>query len=738
LAEIHASMGKTIALVSASQVYNEFSAGNPDPTAIRMFAKMMYDRAGSDESLRPENLLLFGDGSYRFNKGVLNNSGFNIIVFESAESTSPTSSYVSDDFFVFLDDDDDESSTNKLDCGLGRIPASNLQEAFEYVEKVRIYLGENTSLTGDAYCLGDETTSSFGPWRNLLVLVSDDQDGSSGADEPLHLTQNDTLAEMVEENHNSYDVVKLYMDAFKQETIAGGERYPQGEEAIRQRVQNGALLVTYIGHGGERGWAHERILDIPTIQNWTNKNRLPVFLTATCELARFDDPDYNSAGEILVMNAEGGAIAMLTTTRIVSSGSNFEIDKAFFESAFEEQTIPDLTLGKINQLTKNNVSDSNGSKPNFSLLGDPCLQMVYPKEEVFTTHINGTEITLFNDTLKSLQEVEFKGYVGSADGTKLTGFNGFIYPTVFDKESQITTLNNDVEGDFQEFKTFNKIIYKGKASVVNGDFTFRFVIPYDINYSVDRGRVSYYAVDGSLDAHGHSEDFDIGSSLEGAEINQVGPVIEMFMNDTTFVSGGITSIQPIFLAKLEDENGINTVGNGIGHDLVAIIDGNTQNPLILNDYYEAALDTYKKGEIRYQLPQLEEGTHTINLKAWDVHNNSSQANLEFVVASSAELALEHVLNYPNPFTTHTDFSFEHNQACESLDVRIQVFTVGGKLVKSIVQQVKNNGFRTGPIAWDGRDDFGDKIARGVYVYKVEVRNDTGMSAEKFEKLVILN
>jgi hypothetical protein len=243
LAEIHTAMGKTVTMVTAPQVFNEFSSGNPDPTAIRMLVKMMFDRAGSDESMKPENLLLFGDGSYRFNKGLANNSGFNVIVFESAESTSPTASYVSDDFFVFLDDDDDENPANKLDCGLGRIPASNLQEGFDYVEKVRLYLAENTSQTGDAYCLGDEVASSYGPWRNLLVLVSDDQDGNTGPFEEEHLDQNDYLSEMIRDDHNDYDVVKLYMDAFKQETIAGGERYPEGEEAIRQRVQNGALVV---------------------------------------------------------------------------------------------------------------------------------------------------------------------------------------------------------------------------------------------------------------------------------------------------------------------------------------------------------------------------------------------------------------------------------------------------------------------------------------------------------------
>ncbi|MEY3397512.1 MAG: hypothetical protein RL220_106 [Bacteroidota bacterium] len=398
---------------------------------------------------------------------------------------------------------------------------------------------------------------------------------------------------------------------------------------------------------------------------------------------------------------------------------------------------PHLNLGKINMLTKNGVPNANSSKPNFSLLGDPMLRMAYPKYEVYTTQINGVDLEVFTDTLKSLQEVEFKGFVGDVEGNKLDDFNGFIYPTVFDKESYVSTQNND-GGVVQNYYTFDKVIYKGKASVINGDFSFRFVVPYDINYAVDSGRVSYYAVAGSNDGHGFNQSFLIGSSLEGAELNSEGPQIDLYMNDTTFVSGGITNTQPIFLARLEDDNGINTVGNGIGHDLVAILDGNTQSPINLNDFYEAALDTYKKGEIRYQLPQLSEGTHNIRLKAWDVHNNSSQSDLDFVVAGGAEIALSHVLNYPNPFSTYTEFFFEHNQACELLDVRIQIFTVGGKLVKSLIQQVRNEGFRTAPIPWDGRDDFGDKIGRGVYVYKVEVRNETGDTAEKFEKLVILN
>lgn len=741
LAILHEEDGKSVVLVTAQQVFNEFSSGNPDVTAIKMLMKMLYDRGDGDPEKQPENLLLFGDGSI-YNKGTIANSSNNVITFQSANSLLPIGSYVSDDYFVFLGDDDNEDIQDKLDCGVGRIPASSTSEAFEYVNKVRRYMAENTSDAGGASCLGDQNQTPYGPWRNTIVFISDDQDGNSSAFEDEHMDHAEIHSDTIHNEYNDYDVVKLYMDAFKQESTPGGERYPEGEEAIRQRVQNGALIVTYTGHGGERGWAHERILDISTIQNWTNINRLPVFLTATCELARFDDAEFSSAGEELVMNPNGGAIAMLTTTRIVYSGSNLKLGRGFFNYALEDRSMPDLTLGEINMLTKNWVDSSDSNKRSFTLLGDPALRIAYPKREVYTTEINGHAVTNYVDTLKALQEVEMKGYVGDSDGNVLTGFSGFVYPTVYDKRTQVTTLNNDqtvdVAGVFYDYNLFNKIIYKGKASVTNGLFSFKFVVPYDINFSIDTARVSYYAVAGNLDGHGHSQRFKIGGTLAGAELNTVGPELELFINDTSFVSGGITHESPILLAKLRDDNGINTVGNGIGHDLQAILDGDGQNPIVLNDYYESDLNTYKSGEIRYQLNKLSEGTHNMKVKVWDVHNNSSENDIEFVVASSAELALEHVLNYPNPFTTHTEFFFEHNQACSMLDVRIQVFTVSGKLVKTLEEQVHTEGFRSQPIAWDGRDDFGDKIGRGVYVYRVEVRSDLGAKAEQFEKLVILN
>jgi hypothetical protein len=735
--ELHAQQGLSIEIVTPEQVYNEFSSGAADVTAIKSLMKMLYDRAGSNESQRPKYLQIIGDGTF-LNRHIPSNSRY-VITYQSSNSISPTNSYVSDDYFGFLEDQFGEGLGDKMAIGVGRIPCESVAEGQGYINKLRNYLSANTSLTGDAFCLGDAEQSPFGAWRNIITFVADDMDGSGGPTEVVHMINSDEHANRVFEEYNDFDVVKIYMDAYQQVSTPGGQRYPEVEEAIRRRVQNGALIVNYIGHGGERGWAHERVLNINTIQGWSNFNRLPVFVTATCELARFDDPEFKSAGELLILNPNGGAIAMLTTTRIVFSGSNQQLNRAFFRVALEHRNIENLSLGFIAMETKNDpqVNDSS-NKRNFSLLGSVAMQMAYPKMRVFTTEVNGMAVNAEEpDTVRSLQLVTIKGYVGDDAGNQLTGFNGFVYPTVYDKKSQVTTLNNDNAPSPHQFNVWRNTIYRGKSSVSNGDFSFSFIVPRDIDFEFGNGRVSYYAVDGDLDGHGHFEDFIIGGVLDGAALSDVPPDVGVFMNDTTFVFGGITNESPLLLARISAENGVNTTGAGIGHDLRAVLDGNTNDPIILNDFYEADLDTYQSGSIRYQLAELSEGLHNVSVKVWDVHNNSAESFTEFVVAGSAEMALAYVLNYPNPFTTRTQFMFEHNQPCEYLDVQIQVFTVSGKMVKSINRTVRSEGFRGEPIEWDGLDDFGDVIAKGVYVYRMKVLTPDGLSAERFEKLVIL-
>ncbi len=376
----------------------------------------------------------------------------------------------------------------------------------------------------------------------------------------------------------------------------------------------------------------------------------------------------------------------------------------------------------------------------FTLLGDPAVRLAYPQKKVFTTEINQHTVTQgLNDTISALGKVTIKGFVGDANGNKLSTYNGAVYPTVFDKSVKYTTLGNDLgPAGVLNFYLQKNVLYKGKASVTNGDFEFSFIVPKDISYQYGLGRISYYVQNGETDGAGYYDKLIIGGSDANAKPDNKGPEVKLFMNDNKFVYGGTTNENPKLYAELFDSSGINTVGNGIGHDLVAILDANTSKPVVLNEYYQADLNSFQSGKIVYPYSNLSEGTHTLSLKVWDVQNNSSSNQTEFVVAPAADLALRHVLNYPNPFTSNTKFFVEHNQCCSSLNLEIQIFTISGKVVKTINRPVLNEGFRTEGIEWDGKDDFGDKIGRGVYVYRVLLKDANGKHAEKYEKLVILN
>ena len=304
-------------------------------------------------------------------------------------------------------------------------------------------------------------------------------------------------------------------------------------------------------------------------------------------------------------------------------------------------------------------------------------------------------------------------------------------------KKKLFTLGNLSTAYIKNFQIQNSILYKGKATVTNGTFSFTFIVPKDINYQYGYGKISYYAFDGNEDAAGYFSEAIVGGTNNKACLDEIGPDISVYLNNKNFVSGGITDETPSLYAEIFDSNGINTTGNGIGHDISAVIDENTNKAIVLNSYYESDADTYQSGKITYPFSTLSEGNHTLTLKAWDVYNNSSSSTIDFVVVKNEKLAIEHVLNYPNPFTTRTQFFFEHNQTCESLEVQIQVFTVSGKLVKTLNKIVTTHGYRVDPIEWDGKDDFGDNIGRRTYVYRVKVIDDEGNKVEKFEKLVIL-
>lgn len=735
LAEIHRNYEAdplNVEVVSIRKVYNEFSSGMRDITAIKWMMKMLHDRAGGNEDMMPRYLLLFGDGSFDNRNTTPGNSNL-IPTYQSLNSLRPVDSYVSDDYFGLLGDNEGESQIDQLDIAVGRLTVKNNAEATSVVNKIRRYIEVEGNAGADCSICND-TGGGFGPWRNIIALVADDQDGNS------HMINSNNVANLINSETRVYNLERIFIDAFQQIATPGGSRYPDANRAIDRRVRNGAFIINYIGHGGVTGWAQERILDVPTILDWDNTYALPIFMTATCEFTRFDDPLRTSAGEYVLLNGNGGGIALMTTTRLVYAGPNFRLTRNFYEALLdrpESETV--ARLGDVSRVCKNNSAETSSSNHrNFSLIGDPALPLAIPKHDVSVTAITDTLGTPI-DTLKALAVVRVAGEVRSAGGGLLSDFNGTLNATVYDREKATLTLANDPGTTPFAFTQQEDIVYRGNAEVKNGIFQFDFVLPKDISFAVDStARISLYVQSTDMDGSGFRDRLLIGDRDPDAVDDGTGPEINLFMNDENFVFGGFTDETPVLIARVFDNSGINTVGTGVGHDITATLDDDPNKTVVLNDFYESDLNTFRSGRINYQFDKLEPGNHELTLKIWNVHNRSSEEKTAFIVADSEEFAIERVLNYPNPFTTSTEFFFEHNQSCEFLNVMIQVFTVSGKLVKSIVTVSNTDGFRNEPIPWNGRDDFGDRLATGVYVYKVSVRNPAGDQVEQYEKLVILN
>ncbi|WP_303318211.1 type IX secretion system sortase PorU [Flavivirga abyssicola] len=718
------------------EIYNEFSSGNQDIGAIRNLIKYVYDNASSPEN-RIKYVCLFGDASFDYKDRIPNNTNI-VPSWHSYNSFNLTSSFVSDDFYGMMDANEGTmANSDKLDISVGRMLVDTPQRAKEMVDKIESYY----------------IKEALGSWRNNFVVISDDPDSEI----PIGLQETtDQIGNRVAQEKPFVNVIKIHSDAFQQETSAGGDRYPDVTTEIANAIDNGALVVNYFGHGGEDGLAGERILLKPDINDFRNVCKLNCFVTVTCEFTKFDNPLRETAGEFTFWNKQAGAVGLITTTRqvFVNFGINFnrEFGQYLFSysdnDTYEDYEYP--SMAEALRLTKNDPRISNNSQRRLVFfIGDPAMKLAFPEPNIRLTEINDVPITQATDTLKALSYVKLAGEVVDVSGNLITNYNGTLSTTIYDKSISRQTLANDgVTSGGQtvrlNFQTLGEIIFRGQASVKDGQFEFDFVVPKDIGIPVGFGKVSFYAKNEALfqDQTGASVNtVRIGGVNENAAEDNTGPVITLYMNDENFVSGGITNESPTLLAKMEDANGINTA-SGIGHDIVAIIDGDETNPIVLNDHYQTEVDDYQKGVVSFPLRDLEPGLHTLTLKAWDVYNNSSVSEIQFVVFDeNQELVINNVLNYPNPFVNYTEFWFNHNSS-ESLDVSIQIFTVSGKLVRTINGQttggVKTTSSLSRDIVWDGRDDFGDKIGKGVYIYKLTVHSNLlNKKVEKIEKLVIL-
>jgi hypothetical protein len=695
LAEFHRTSDQmTIQVVTPEVIYNEFSGGLPDPSGFRNYFRMCYDRGNQSGKKTLKYILLLGDGTFDHRNIQGKNLNF-IPTYQSVNSLSPTRSFVTDDFFVMLDENEDISN-GIIDLGIGRIPARTKDEAEIVLDKIKNYRLQET----------------MGNWRNVVTFIGDDEDSND------HMWQSEQLANLINANYPAFYTDKIYFDAYRQISTSGGETYPDVTAAINSRVKQGTLIMNYTGHANAESLADEKVLDVGTINSWSNSRRLPIFVTATCEFSRFD-ANQTSAGEHILFNPIGGGIGLFSTTRLVYSSSNFELNRQFFRNIFEKDEQGNhLRLGDVMRLAKANAR-TGINQLNFTLLADPALRLAYPDFQVKTSAVNGKDVNVQTDTIGSLTVVTIKGFVADISGAKMTSFNGEIIPTVYDKVMQVKTLGNSGETPMN-YTVQNNIIYKGLASVVNGEFEFSFFVPKDISFKVGKGKILYYAYNETMDAHGSFDGFYVGGSSGNSISDSKGPEINLFLNTESFKDGGKVSASSVLIANITDENGINTAGTGIGHDITAVLDGDYSNVMVLNDFFQYDKNSYTSGKIVFPLSNLAEGNHTLTVKVWDVLNNSSEVEINFVVKD--DLRIENLHCFPNPVQDKTSFAFTHNQPDETFDVTLEVFQTSGTRVDMLQRKVGSQGTESLPFEWTPSPRL-VKMTPGVYIYRVTATID---------------
>jgi hypothetical protein len=720
LANFHRTYSNlNVKVVTLENIYQEFSSGKQDITAIRNCVRYVYKNASSPNK-RVKYLNLFGDASFDYKNRIPNNTNIVPIYHSLNSNTIGESSFASDDFYGLMDDNEGNviSFFGGIDIATGRMLISDNAQAEEMVNKVLEY----------------HNSKSYGNWRNNFVLISDDSDKASDA--TLQSRQN-TLADKITAEKPFLNIDKIILDSYAQEASAGGSRYPKARTDFFNAFEKGALVFNYLGHGGEDGLSSERIWAKSDGQNLNNQYKYPLFITITCEFSRFDDPTHPTAGEYTFWNPKGGAIAMLTTIRSIGQYNAENFNDILTKNLLSFGSNQYTTIAEALRISKNENPSSSSNVVFY--LGDPAIMLAIPKPRINLTKVNDVPVSGTIEDFKSLAKMKISGEITDENNNILSNYNGELSTAIFDKSITNTTLNNDGYSPPIQFKTLGETIFRGNASVSNGKFEFSFVVPRDIRIPVNNGRISFYSKKKEIleNQSGFNDIIKIGGINENAPQDNISPKVQLYMNDETFVSGGITNDSPFLLALLEDENGINTA-SGIGHDIVAILDGDVSNPYILNDYYQTKLDDYTNGNLRFPLRNLSAGMHTIRFTAWDVYNNPVTSEIQFMVVGDDSLTLTHVLNYPNPFSTYTQFWFSHNKPYEPLDVQVQVMTITGKVVWTKNQIITTEGFLSREITWDGKDDFGDRIGKGVYIYKLTVKaNLTNKKAEKYEKLVIL-
>jgi len=736
-------------VVKQGQIFNEFSGGVMDIAAIRDYVRFLYLRAGQNPERIPKHLLMFGDATFDY-KGIQTDARLqnHVITYQSEESLDRAVSFGSDDFFVLLDDNEGlwpqpsaiNPSPERIDMGVGRFPVQTPQEARLILEKIMNY----------------ENPTTFGDWRTLLTFTSDDDINSGRAEGDLHVWNADGTAESIDRDQAGVRINKIYQVNYPVINSPLGRLSPEANQAFINSINNGTLAINYSGHGSEQLLSAEQLFKSDDIVRLNNVDKPTIFVTATCDFGRFDDPDDQSGAEKLLLWRNGGAIAAFTTTRVVYTsnsptsfnfGLNIQLTNQMVRR--DEEGLP-ATLGDIYRRTKNTTVGASFNSRKFILLGDPAMRIGLPRNQVEITNINETDLTDNNETinLRALDQAVVTGFVSNPDGSINTNYNGEASVQVYDAD-RFVALRPLANGcNFIpncSIRLQNDLIFNGQVSVTNGMFSSRFIVPNDIAYSDQNGRVLVYSQDPTdADAVGSFSNIVFNGRNPDAINDNTGPDIQIYLNDTDFVDGGLVSNSPRLIVDLEDQSGINTAGAGIGHELMAYISKrpseNNEKTVILNNFYRSELDDFTRGRVEYPMDQLDEGYYTIRIRAWDVFNNVSEKETTFQVANPTELAIKNVYNYPNPMNRYTRFVFEHNQAGQEMDVQLRIYTLSGKPVARISRENLITSGNLVQIPWDGRDDDNNLLAAGTYLYHLQVKSDyngNNRTQEKIERIVII-
>lgn len=725
LADYHSEHdGMRVRVIPADELYNEFSSGTPDANAYRRYMKMLYDRAGTEEDM-PKSLLLFGDCVWD-NRMLTTeckqlDADDYLLAFESENSFSHTLCYVDDGFFTLLDDGEgvNPQSSDKQDIGVGRFPVVTENEAKIMVDKSINYM-ENTNA---------------GDWQNVLMFMGDDGDSD------LHMKDINNAADTMASLYPGFLIKKVMWDAYTRETSSTGNTYPEVTRLIKQQQAAGALVMDYGGHGSEVQLSHERVLRISDFKEFTNTN-LPLWITAACDIMPFDS-NCENIGETAVLNENGGALAFFGTTRTVYASYNAYINTAFLKHVLSTDDGKPVTLGEAQRLAKNEMittgKDKTQNKLQYSLLGDPAMSLNLPTLQVVIDSIN--DIALAGGdmpVLKAGSVVTVKGHIESAS-EKASGFNGKVTATVLDTRELITCRRNDTSSSngFQFYDRQNTL-YNGSDSVRAGSFSFLFAVPRDINYSDGTGLITVYAVndDHSLQANGSEERFYINGSEEVSN-DSIGPSIYCYLNSPSFVNGGNVNATPYFAADIMDKDGINVSGSGIGHDLQLVIDDDMTKTYNLNSNFSYDFGTYTSGSTYYNIPELEEGAHTLKFRAWDILNNSSTAVLSFNVVNGLSPDIISIGCSDNPAKTSTTFIVNHNFAGSNIDIIIEVFDMSGRVLWSYSASGLS-ATSTYTVDWDLTLDNGSQLHTGVYLYRVRLGSEGSSKTSKAKKLIVIS